>query len=405
MPELILIALINLYISWRYAMQPLGPDEGNWMLWGWTGAKPYKEFSDCKPPGIHAWMWFLSKITGKSIPWSKFIHHAVIGGLVVWATAVSGSPGLGLLATAILQSSRLFAFQSWMDAMSGALLLCGMILPPIHGIWLIGLAVCFNVKVAVPGAVYMALMNAWLPLGIGAGSGLLVLLLYRILFPSQFDAMIYNVFTIPARMKKARRWQLWGPYQMIASMFVVIAVGVAVASGIDLPVGVAALAYTAFNAWGKVWRPNHYLPLAMIVAHSRPDPTLAFVVLLADAISANLYWGYVWNSVYPGIAEDLLAAKKIGEGIADMDGALWVDAFHTQVYVYAGKKPYTGMVEQLEIRDVTPELRTRRDAALRAQRPDLVVVGPGRIPNWEPRGFSSTANVGNFYLLTEANHG
>lgn len=397
-PEIALIAAINLYIAWRYAVQPVGPDEGIWLLWGMTGARPYREYQDCKPPGIHAEMWLLAKLTRRNITWMKFIHHAVIGGLVVGAMAVTGSLGLGLLATAMLQSSRLFAFQSWMDAMSGALLLFGMTLPPMIGIWLIGMAVCYNVKMAVPGAVYMALTNAWVPLAIGAGTGFLTLTAWQIFFRAEFDDMIYSVFTIPARMKQYRKWQLWGDEQAIATMFVVLAVGICVATGsLPLPVGAAALAYAAFNAWGKVWRPNHSLALA-IVALARPDPTLAGLLLLAEMVSAKMLTGNVWTSVYPAIAPYLLEAKYLGEKLKEKPGSLWVDSFFTQVYAYSQKPPTTGMVEQLEIRDVAWEMRTRRDAALRANPPDMVVIGEGAI-SWEPRGYKTRLQIGNFFLL------
>lgn len=392
----ILLAL-NIWIAYRYAFQPLGPDEGIWMLSGWTGARYGRDYVDCKPPGIHVWFWLLAKLTRKSVWASKFLHHITIGLLIVAAYALSGSLGTALLATALLQSGWLRAYQSWMDQVSGALLLLSVLSPPAWALALIGLACLFNVKSAVPGAVWIALNGYWLTLGVGLAIASVVAAAWYFVQPQSFRDVWLSAVDVPSRMNKWRAGIVKLQFSHEAFLIVVPAVVLCFASNHNYKLWATALSYVLFNSWGRVWRANHWLPLSLIVAAS-PPPLYALVVLLAEWVSVRFYFGNIWAVTYPQIAMQLLEARLIGEKLGAENGALWVNSFHTQIYVYAKKKPEWSCVEQLEIRDVMPERGKMRDEKLRRQPPTWIVLGPGRIDG-DPKGFQTVGQIGNFAVL------
>lgn len=392
----ILLAL-NIWVSYRYAFQPLGPDEGIWMLSGWTGAKYGRDYVDCKPPGIHTWFWLLAKLTRRNVWAAKFIHHLVVGLLIVAAYLLSGSLGTGLLATALLQSGWLRAYQSWMDQISGALLLLAVLTPPGLSVALIAMACLFNVKSAVPGAVWVVLNGYWLELAVALGVGAAIAGPWYMLARQSFEDVWLSSIDVPARMNKWRASITGLQFSQESFLLIIPAVLLCLATNQDYRLWATALSYVVFNAWGRVWRPNHWLPLVLIAA-LEPPPFFAMVILLAEWVSARFYLGNVWATTYPAIALQLLEARKIGENLAKKDGKIWVNSFHTQIYVYAQKKPEWNCVEQLEIRDVMPERGKLRDETLRKNPPALIVMGPGQIEG-EPKGYQTLVKFGNFAVL------
>lgn len=398
-----ILAAVNIWISWRYAFQPIGPDEGIWLLWGFTGAKYGKDFTDCKPPGIHLWMLFLSWITRRNLWLVKFIHHMTVGAIIIAVYLQTQSLGAGLMATAILQSAWLKAFQSWMDALSGALLLLAVVSDPWFAVLFVVMACFMNVKVVVPGFLYLFLAGMWYQIvamsifcAVAAG-------IWYLISPSSLKLTWFGSVEVPRRMKAWRKgtatpdFVLWHEPWAVSLIFLVPAVGICLGSSLDYRLWLPAVGYVLFNAYGGVWRPNHWMPLAVIAA-TCPPPELAALVLLAEIISVRGYLGNVWGITYPGIASSLLEAQVIGENVADLSGDLWVNSFHTQIYVYAKKKPYTGQVEQLEIRDVTPELNRLRDRTLKKFPPDNIVVGPGSVGGY-PSGYEQVGAFGKFIVL------
>src|SRR5215210_5501221 len=97
----LLLACLNGWVAWRYSRVPLGQDEGLWMLWGWTGAVPYRDHIDCKPPGIHLWLWMLARLTRRNITATRAITHLAIGAFAVSASIIAGDLKTGLLFTAL----------------------------------------------------------------------------------------------------------------------------------------------------------------------------------------------------------------------------------------------------------------------------------------------------------------
>lgn len=406
MMALVAVAALNGWYALRYAMQNVvGPDEGIWLLWGMTGARYGRDWTDCKPPGIHAWMWLLAHLTGRRLFLMKWLHHATIGALCVVVTARAGL-GAGLLATVLLQSAWLYAFQSWMDALSGGLLLVGVLSEPPVALACFGLAALFNVKIVVPAAVWTLTQGWWIEGGVAALLAALIAGAWYACAPRSFSEVWYGAVVVPKRLREYRKeidpsWKAWTPYWSVALLLIVPAMLICVPH-LNAALVLTMVSYAALNAWGLVWRPNHWLPLA-VVAASAPPAMLAAVIMAADLIASRGLLGNVWQVVYPGIAGQLSAARKIGVllgVLAEQRGAkhVWVNSMMTQIYVYAGIAPYTGHVEQVEITDVVPEKVAEQERRLQAHPPDLIVLGPGARPG-TPKGYIEVVRHGEYVIL------
>jgi hypothetical protein len=107
--QVLTVAALNTWVAWRFSRIPIGQDVAMWMLWGMTGARPYRDFVDCKPPGIHTWIWALSRLTGRRVGSTALLHHLTIGAIAVGLTALTGKLEAGILFTALGQSVWLHA--------------------------------------------------------------------------------------------------------------------------------------------------------------------------------------------------------------------------------------------------------------------------------------------------------
>lgn len=394
--HIVIIMALNAWIAFRYAFQPLGPDEGIWMLSGWTGARYGRDYVDCKPPGIHIWFWLLAKLTKRNIWAAKFLHHLTVGVLIVISYLLSGSFGTALMATAILQSGWLRAYQSWQDQVSGVLLLLVVLSPPYWAAALVALACFFNVK-AVIGGIYLLLAGYWIPsIVVASVAGAIVGLLYIIRSNVVSDVWISSI-DVPRRMATFRKQYF--PFQIAFGPMLLIVpfILVSLYTSMDYRVWATVMAYCVLNAWGRVWRSNHWLPLGLLAA-LMPSPEVAFVVLAAEWVSCRFYMGNVWSITYPEITQQLLEARMVGERMREEQGSVWCNTFHTQIYVYSQKKPVWNQVEQLEIADVTPERGRDRDMLLRKSPPKWIIIGPGSIKG-QPRGYQSVGAFGKFVVL------
>lgn len=393
MMGLVAVAAVNLWYATRYAVQVIGPDEGIWLLWGMTGSRYGRDWTDCKPPGIHAWMALLAALTGRRLALMKWLHHTTIGAICVVVTAKAGL-GAGLLATVMLQSAWLYAYQSWMDALSGALLLLGVLSAPIPALVCFAAAAFLNVKVLIPAAVWTLTQGWWIEGAAALGAGACAAGVWYLAHPVSFSRVWLGSVEIPRRIREMRKgippaWVAWSPYWANALLIAAPAVLICVPT-MRWEIAVTALSYVVLNAWGLVWRPNHWLPLA-VVAASAPPAMLAALVLATEMIAARGLLGNVWQVTYPGIARELDAARTIGEYVRTYlkeNGLkrLWVNSMMTQVYVYAGTAPYVGHVEQIEITEVMPEAGMEAERELAAHPPDVIVMGPGGRPG-TPRGY------------------
>jgi hypothetical protein len=409
MAELLLLAGLNLWVAWRYSRQPIGQDLGLWMLWGFTGARPYRDHVDCKPPGIHLWGWLLARVTGRRLALAQFLHHAAIGGFAVAAYRLTGKLEAGLLFTALAQSAWLSSYLTWLEQISAGFLLLALLLGPWGAAGCLALAVLFNLKLAPSAVVLLTLRGWWLPLAVLVLGGLAVLAVWRLLWPRSFADVWYGAVTVPRRMAARRGrggrhflvipWRdlRWDRDFAVPLLLVVPAVVLVVQSRPG-PVLLAVLGvYVAVNLQGRVWRAYHWIPLAACAAAA---PAGAGLVLLAEWVSSCLYLGDLVRRTRPESADGLRTARAMGKRLRGVSGSLWVADLYTQIHVYAGKPPAYGLVEQVEIRDVIPE---RREAASQRPAADLVVLGPGSIPA-APRGYRVVLTEGPFTVLARPGH-
>lgn len=401
MEGLILVLVINFYIAWRYAPQNIGPDEGHYAAWGMLDAKPFVDYMDIKPPGIHLWMKFLAIITGKNLAAMKFLHHATIGLIMALVYQFTGSMGAALMGTAIAQSAWLFAYQSWSDALGGALLLLGFVAPPWVAVCAFGLALLMNYKLGPSALIYMVLTGMWFQIGAAAVLALLVLGgLYLFARPT-IKAVYYGSVTAAGRVQKARTWQglefvRWTGQHGVALLLVIPAMVVLFYYG-TLPVIVPIIVYLLLNGWGKVFRPCHWLPLSAIAAVLPPSEVGALFLLVDLASTRFLTVPDIWAVTYGGIASELTAARELGRIVQKelgTDKKLWVNTFHTELYIYTGMKPHYGF-ESLEIYGTCPEYEETFRRKMRVERPDIVIDGP-MAKKWNPEGYALQLHVGPF---------
>jgi hypothetical protein len=400
MTGVLLLVALNLWVAWRFSRQPIGQDLGIWMLWGFTGARPYRDYVDCKPPGIHLWCWLLSRVSGRRLRLAQFLHHVAIGGFAIAAYRLTGRLDAGLLFTALAQSAWLHAYLTWLEPMAAGLLMLALLLGPWPSTICLALCVFFDLKLAPSAFLLFVLRGWWLPLGVAALSAAALLAVCRLLWPAQFAEVWYGAVTVARRIARQRRQggqrirPSWGQEFAMPLLLVAPAVAAAAWTRPD-PVLWAVLAtYVCVNLMGRVWRPYHWLPLAACAVAAPPEAAL---VLAAEWIASGLYLGDLLRRTRPTSAPGLLSAQALGQKLRSLPGTLWVDGESTQIYVYAHKQP-AWTVEQVEIRWVIPERRAW-DAG--REPPELLVVGPRSLPLLPP-GYRPFLVHGPFTVLLAA---
>lgn len=393
-----LVVALNLWVAWRYRTAPLGQDQGIWMLWGFTGALPYRDHVDCKPPGIHLWFWLLACVTGRRLALTKFLHHTTIGGFALAATVLTGHVEAGLLFTALAQSAWLHAYHASSESLSAGFLLLALLLEPWPAALCAALAVLCNLKLGPSCLVLLVLRDAWAQLAVLCFAGGLSLGLWHLFWPRGLRDVWYGAVIVAHRITRWRRQMgqgfipSWTGSFSIPLLLVVPAVVGALWADPDPILWSVVLTYVAVNTAGRAWRPYHWIPLAIVAVTA---PAAAVPVLLAEWISNRLYLGNVVTVSRAQLARRLEEVKVVGERLRAMRGSLWVSDEHTQIYIYARKRPATGLVEQVEIRHVVPE---RRKSGPPGSPPDLVVLGPDSIPA-APRAYSTVFRHGPFTVL------
>ena len=301
---LVLLVALNGWIAWRYSRVPLGQDEGLWMLWGWTGAVPYRDHIDCKPPGIQIWLWLLAKLTRRNIAATRAITHLAIGAFAVAATAITGELAAGLLFTAIAQSSLLLAYHAWVEPLSAGFLLLALVSPPWVAAGCLALAMLFNLKLGPPGLAILLIHGWWLQLAAAAAIAVLILVSWRLLRPAGFRAVWFGVVELPRRMTARRKSQghpivpHWTPYFSTPLLLMAPALGAAIAADRHAVLWIPCALYMGLNLCGRVWRPYHWIPVAAFAAAAAP--AAAPLILLAEWCASGLYLGNVERSPVRG---------------------------------------------------------------------------------------------------------
>jgi len=211
--------------------------------------------------------------------------------------------------------------------------------------------------------------------------GVLAALAVWKLWPKMWGWLWEANITIPRRMVKNRREHLkTNPfltiYVAMGYLYVLPWIIGAIAIKPDLLYWAPVAIYLMLIHAGLAVRQNHYLPIVPWIALAL-SPQLVVALLLVDLLSAGLYRGDIWHRFYPGLRNTNFDAHKVGEWLKDKPGELWVNAYHSAIYIYSGKPPIYGMTEQLEIRENVPERRETWRKQFKYLPPRFVVAGPG----------------------------
>jgi hypothetical protein len=394
-----LVLAANLWIASCYSRLPIGQDEGIWLLWGTTGARPYLDHVDCKPPGVHVWGWLLARIARGDIATMKWLHHATIGLFAAAIVVATSSLEAGLAFTTLTHSVRVFGNHAWVEQLSAGFLALGLLSPSIPSAGFLWIACGFNAKLAAPALLWLVLERRWLGLSAFIALGLGTAALVFALSPTLSRAIWYGAVTVPKRMVAWRksigesilpRIDLDLANALMVTMPLTI---LAIVSRPTLALWAPAALYGLVNLAGRSWRPYHFVPLAAFA--SVAEPHLAWVIFLADWVAAAGYRGDVIARARPSVARRMHQARQVGAHVRRLPGRLWVIEEFTQIYVYAGKRPASRIVEQVEIRHVIDDRRAQVpfDAA------DLVVLGP-HTPDLWPQDFTTELVLGPFTVVS-----
>lgn len=395
------LAALTAWIAWRYSRLPVSQDEGLWMLWGFTGSRPYIDHVDCKPPGVHLWCWALARITRFNPYACRLVHQLTLGAIAITAYCLSGNVSAAICFIIVAQSAWFEGYFAWVEAISAGLWLLAFYSAPGIAVGLLALAWLFNLKLVLPTLAF-ALLRGWFVEAAVALSVLtLALVVLFFVAPALSRALWYGCVTVPERLLHARhaRWSFRGldANRLVPPLLVVTLAISGAAHGFDSSAWAAAAIYIGFNAMGKVWRPYHWIPLAPTLATAAPPIALAMIAV--DLITNGLYLGDVVARRRPAVARYLKAAQNIGREIAGNAGRLWVYGQFTQLYVYARARPALLPVEQVEIRYVIPERRERSGALADV---DTLVICPGEI-RFFPEGFYTSTMEDGFIVRKRRN--
>lgn len=371
---LIVLAFMAAWIAASYAKAAVGPDEALWLAWPFVGMRPLRDYSGGFI-GISVLMRALGWLTNNSLYWMKLLFFCLVGSTGGVVYLLTGSFAAGLFANTVLLSGCLMAFQSWYDTAWAALFLLG-ILPGVPGplrLALLGAAVLVNHKAAPSVAVWLLASRHFGLLGVGAASVAVGLAALRLASREWFDILWDQMVTFTLNARSVRGKTRWSPWLQQSLVVGVPALLIGLWSRPDLPLLAALLVYLWVNGMGKAWRPNHLLPLAMLAA---AGPPLYLVVGLAilDWAYSSLYLQDPWDVDYTTFAPAVWDAREAGELLRNLPGKLYVDGTAAgQVYIYARKPCYTGIIDQMECRDAEPERQKRELFLLRTDPPEWVV--------------------------------
>ncbi len=393
------LAALNGWIAWRYSRLPVSQDEGLWMLWGFTGSRPYIDQVDCKPPGIHLWCWVFARITGFNPYACRLLQQLTLGAIAITAYCLSGNLSTALCFIIVAQSAWFQGYFAWVEAISAGLWFLAFYCAPSLAMGLLVLAWLFNLKLVLPTIVF-ALLRGWFA-EVAAALLLLALAVLVLYFvaPVLARALWYGCVTVPKRLVQMRaRNARWTLHRLDAKVLVplLIIVALAISGGMhrfDASAWAGAAVYLGVNATGRVWRPYHWIPLAPVLAFAAPPIALTMVVV--DLVTNGLYLGDIVARQRPVVSRYLKAAQNIGNGIFGNAGRLWVYGQFTQLYIYARSRPALLPVEQVEIRYVIPE---RYEQTGTIEVVDTLVICPGEI-RFLPEDFRPTVIEDGFMVL------
>lgn len=388
----LLLALLSLYMAWRFCKMTIDPDWALFNMAAFTGAWWGRDFVDCKMPTIHLWYYAIAKLVGTNVVRIRFVHH-----LLVSAPGVIIGGWAGLAFIVMVNSGWLIAFHGNVGQQpAGAILLALYWNNPWLSTALVFLAIAFEPKL-VTVLLVPILSGWWLPLLAGLAISAGLALAIRILYPVVWGWLVEANLVITKRMAQ-QRWKniRRGGDPTLTSMqgilYVMPWTVLAVYTNPDWRYWLPAAAYIALSLAGGVMRSNHVLVLAPWIALVLPWQG-AIALFISDWVSGFAYIGNLWGRFYHGLMVANMEAQVEGNFLKGKPGTLWVNGIHSAVYIHAGKPPFGGMTEQIEIRDQARERRLAWRSAWKKEPPYWVVQAAG--PGWDftPIGYHLEAST------------
>jgi len=375
---LIILLAISVFYAWRYSKAEIDPDFAAFNMQAFTGAKYGKDFADCKTPGIHWWFYAIAKIVGADAVRVRFTHHILISlpGLLI--SAYTGSIWGGLAFIVIVNSGWLYGFHGNIGQVPAGLLAISMLISnPILAPLFAWLATGFEPKLLL-AFIFMAVVNGWWWALFWVGITGLAGIALRIINKQWFDWILESSVIVPARMQKHRTWDLypyvpWFMAQWMGFLLPWIMAGMWYKP--DILYWIPPIIFIVGQLSGKVIRPNHVIPVAPWIALAGIDWRIVLALCIIEAITSGLYFGDIWQRFYWGLMQANIVARQVGEWLRDKPGTIFVNHYHTAVYIYARKPPVHGLLVLMEVWTAAKERNEMAKKALVDNPPDWLVIG------------------------------
>jgi len=389
-----ILMLISLYYAWRYSKAEIDPDWSMFNFAAFTGAVYGRDFLDCKSPAIHLWYWLIAKVVGANVKRVRFVHHVlvcvpgfIIGTQNFWA---------GLAFVVLINSGWLMAFHGNVGQVPAGLFALALW---FHEPWLstilIFSAIAFEPKLAPSSLLAAGIAGWWLPLVGGLLVCAIIALVLQVgFYKTWWTWLVEANLTIPRRMTQLRITQHpafvpW--FQAHGYVYLLPWVGVAILAKPDIWYWLPAALFLILTHVGVIVRPNHLIPVVAWVVCAGVRPELVIILALADLLSSGFYLDDLWGRFYIGLRQLNVEAREIGNWLKDKPGTLWVNNFHSGVYIYSRKPPIYGLNEQAEIREVATERRMAWRDQMKHGMPEFAVNSDAGGWKFQPTGYQLVA--------------
>jgi hypothetical protein len=364
MPYMILpLLLISIFMAWRYSKIEIDPDWALFNMAAFTGSWYGRDFVDVKTPAIHIYYWLIAKMVGKSVPRVLFTHHFLMGICGIPYYLMTGNFWGALAFCVLINTGWLLTFHGNVGQQPATLILFALIIPnPWIACGLFVAAILFEPKLLLSFIAVVIFKGWYLPTAVMSIMGVVAILLIRWWKPQIWKWIWESSVLLPKKLQEKRKEGMylhkWMPWFTAGGLVYLLPwLGAAIYSNQSWQFWVAPLLYVVFICYGRVIRPNHLIPLIPWVVLAGIPPTLIGLLILTDWISSGMYFGDIWQRFYLGLMVANIEAKELGEWLRDKPGDLWVNHYHTAIYIWAQKPVLYSMTEQAEIREFTDRRR------------------------------------------------
>ena len=253
------------------------------------------------------------------------------------------------------------------------------------------LAILFEPKMILSFIAVMVLKAWYIPTAVMALLGIIAALLFRYFRREWWNWIWESSVKLPKQLQEQRAKGLylrnWMPWFTASGLIYILPwVGFAVVAKPDYLYWLPAVLYVLFTAYGRVIRPNHLIPLIPWIVLSGISPTILAVLMIADFLASGMYLGDIWQRFYLGLHAANIEAKELGEWLKNKAGVLWVNYYHTAIYIWAQKPITYGMTSQAEIIEYA-DRRTDMIKRWKENPPDWVVDNPKRVLPFNGAGY------------------